>query len=1248
MRLDKDFLILHADIVRNNLLYWVDGLNNARKTNINKLFDQTENGYGPTILESFINAYKRTADFAPTVVYFSDTTKKFNNLYGALRRFATRFIYDDGEKSNWSDFSAIATPDKEPFIGVNVIPTNNNGLKITFETGDRTVVKIEIAMQSTNSSANESGFLDWKLIATLNKRRLSINDNSVYTYSFYNDADYPVTAYEKIIRPYGFLPKQPLCQSVTKSALVYSGGKEGFPVVDVDASTSVVYNPLFIEDGVENEYNDPEFIYTNNGPSGDDYVSGSNFGNIRRYDDTVEPFGPGFNNTPVRFKRITLTIGNDVKKGNKFILSFANGFAGDNFTYEYIATLTDTAVTVANAFKSYLISTGRIYRKTPDLPDTSIYDNTIDGEGNVTFSFIIKASRDKNYLGVSQINVEPVQFDTLKDTGQSVKNIKLGSSIKLGIEYEDFDGRKSGVYTIDALIVAIDTINDLGGIKSPVITLQINHTAPIWAKYYQVVRSFDLVYKNYIQMLIQNVIEVQSTTTTEYLDLVVGSLFTYNKIHPNSNLGYDFKKGDRIRLIKKTSDDTYYPFFETEILSYNPIVTEDVKTNITTDGTATVAVASGTAKADNIGRSILIEGSEREIIDVPTPDTYLLNAPIGESTAKTYLFFQIIDIRGTIRIRKPSSPISLLTADKPLVEIFSPSSESETDTSQFFEFQKKFAIINPGTENAYHSANKQNQTQLVPALVEISEGTAYVRNREQPLTNNVPGAQVEITPIEDPSYSDFYFSLINDNGRANAEDLGIGEITFGNRMRYSNNSIEDTQINGLNDFDNTDREDYPDKYGIIKRTVFDKNNIYVFKELRSCFVPVFSKLTADDNGNLLRAGTTKLLNPIQYMAYEGGIGNNPEAYCSNGTHKYVVYPNAGVIIRIGGNGEEPISETFNLNFEVREVLANAAKNKAKIFLGFNRKLGLLCVHIEGFNQYIYFDGFTSWITSNEIVPNDTLFEIVDSPSNGTIDFTNGYQWTYTPNTNYLGPDDFSYRAFVDGQWLLPTNVCLNVIETPNRITAWRPKESSYNCLKDDLLQNTGYKEWSILEEYYIDDLSVTGNEKPNVPSDSDYASPIFDPTKCPSDPPPPVCPDRVLVIQICNSNASIDDNFDVYLNDILIGQVDLNANAQVGSVFIASLGTPEIFSSDFTCPIADMDYYYFDPAIVVGGTNTVKMINIQNNGNSNQGSVGVRNYLLEGDELALPCVVSDLSFIGPSGSNFELSFTYDECCPEDE
>jgi hypothetical protein len=151
-------------------------------------------------------------------------------------------------------------------------------------------------------------------------------------------------------------------------------------------------------------------------------------------------------------------------------------------------------------------------------------------------------------------------------------------------------------------------------------------------------------------------------------------------------------------------------------------------------------------------------------------------------------------------------------------------------------------------------------------------------------------------------------------------------------------------------------------------------------------------------------------------------------------------------------------------------------------------------------------------------------------------------------------------------------------------------------------------------------------------------------------PPPPLCPDKVFVLQVCNANASRDDNFDLYLNNQFIGALDLNQNAQVGSIFIGSTDTNKVITQpDFICPLNNMAVYYFNPLILTTGLNTIFMDNTQNNGNGNAGTIQMRNYEIDPTDpnaLINPCVVSDQDFSPSPGGDWNAEFNYTECCPD--
>lgn len=1106
LNFDKDRLILMSDI-RGDKLYWVDGWNDARKINIRKALDKSVTGYGTVILEEYINAYKLAPYVAPKAVYVSDITKQFNRMYGASRKFAEIYIYDDLEQSTYSDFSNVVNPVKESFTGVNTIPTDNNAIDITITTGSAIVTKLGIAMFQPSSDVSNPL---WVTIAVLDKKKLNISDNSTYTYRFYNDGgSYTPVVASQMIKPYSFLPKTPICQVIARNAMVYSNFNEGFPDVPLNVSLSLTYEYLFIEGGVENKFNEPVFTTTDLGVS--DYYAGVLSG---EYYTELN----GEQVTP-RAKRSVngwrVRIGNDVKKGNIFNYNIRNG--GNNFVYSITATETDTATTIANKLISQLVTTNLIIRKSDGKTPISehyIYTLNNDGSGNITFEFLIIDYYKNGYFFATS-SVNPVQYNTLKDTGQSVSNIKLGAGIKFGIVYGDFQGRRSLVYTSDALSSTTATQNELGGIKAPVFNLTISHTPPIWAKWYQIVRTDDLTYGKFIQMLIQNVVEVPATDSGgDYLDLVVGSLYTYQKIHPNTTLTYNFTKGDRVRFISE-DDGTYYPPTETEILDYKFPADDLVDSNMAVDGTTNVTVAS--ASVDNVGKFIVVDGNQREIIAAPSGTTYTLNAPLGKSGQDPYLSYRLIDKRGVLRIRKPSG---VTLTNNSLMEIFTPSlNNDDAALQQFYYFNKQFDILNAGRDNRYHSANQQNQGAGQDAIIRITEGTVFVRNRELPITNTIPNAQVVIKVVEDESYSDFYYSNLNDNGRVNVEDNGLGVVHFGSRMRFSNIEIENTAINGLNDFANLDREDYDDKYGDFKLTVYTENQILGFKLLKDCIIPVYQTVIQDQSGNELLGASKKLLNDIRYYSFDGGIGDNPESYCRNEHNHYHLSANSGCWVRIGGDGVTPISKIYGIDDEARELIQNASKNKANIYGEFDRLLNAPVWAIEGYNTRTFFQGFNEgdWGLLSDAPPTGSTFTIVTPPTHGTVTFPD-VNAVYEADAGYTGSDSFTYSTVIAGNTVVK-KVCLSIVAPPNRQTAWRQQNTPFTCVLDEYGLRTGMKAFNTLEEYYTDNGQNTGNTKPNDPTDVNYVPPVSDEGSCVPQPVDPT-PDTFSFTPVLNAELS--------------------------------------------------------------------------------------------------------------------------------
>jgi hypothetical protein len=1009
LQFQKRSLVLMMDVIKgpngNDLIYWChyDGSVKQKKFNIQKALDKSPTGYGAIITATDINAYKLAAN-APVTAYTTDSTRDTNFVYGHMYKSSVRQWFDDGEKNNWSEFSNVALPVSNGFTGNPALSNVNNVLQIVVETGPRTVTHLEIAIKD--------GSNDFVSVIVLNKSKEGIPDDSTYTYNFYNDnTSYSGLDQLKVYRACSFMPRRAALQAFCHNAMVYGKGIEGFPVVNVVLSSEVNYSDLFVASDVVNELNDPDFTVV-----------------MLDYDFTRQGKGRRRNSL------IEATIGHDVKAGNVFNLYARNG-ENDNQFFTYTATNADTAITVANAFKQLLIKTGRILSTSPELPDTDIWENEIDVPGNVTFKFIWQGENKANATEFTG-QVTPVSTQTLKDNGQSVLTQKSGDSVNYGILYWNEDTYRSNVYTHSGGFVRNDFVTQSNGFKKIEHVLSIHSLPPEWATHWELVRTTGLTYgdgaNDYIQILIQKAIESQSTTDTDYVDLVIGSLYTYQKMYPNTIVRYEFAKNDRVRLIKKEDSGTYYPFIETIVLDFKEVGTSlTVDQDVTTDNTNVVTIGGATS-TDNIGRYIVIDGIERQIIGVPSGTTYTLESTFG--TAEKYATFQIVDKRGVIRVRKP---IGVTIEDNSLIEVYKPTQNVETAQKNFYLFGQKYAIQNAGTAQRSHTGNTQNQDPNdpanTPAIVTVSQGTSYVRNRQLPTNNAIPGTQAIIDLIEDNSYSDFFESNLNNNGKTAPEDDGSGEIRFGSRLRYSNNYIEGTRINGLNDFDNLDREDYNDPWGDFMLLKYRDRLLYAYKQLRVGYIGILNSIITTSDGNPSLATTKQFLNQYQTFSWEGGIGNNPESYASDQTWQYFLSPNSGTDCRIGGDGVLPTSHQFGLSKTVREYIETAQKYGSFIFGGFDRQNSERILAFEPYKPYIYKGSFTEayWELYDDDLPEDTVFEITTQPVNGddSAPTAEGVT-TYTPDNNFTGSDPSFFRWSISAGWSNPKKLCMRVDDVP--------------------------------------------------------------------------------------------------------------------------------------------------------------------------------------------------------------------------
>jgi len=1055
LKFDPDYPIYHADVIQDDLLYWADGLNKARKTNILRCIDKTATGYGTVITEDLITAYKQAPVHSPTWNFITDITKSSNYLYGIQIKMCYRFYYYDNEQSDCSPYSDVPLPPNESYLGLGNISFNNNAIEWTVETGSRDVTKIELLVKINQD--------DWASAIVLNKADVGIADYGTYVYTFYNDGPLVTVDQAEVARPYSYLPKNPKCQSFLNRAIAYSHFTEGFPVVSITGSVVCTFKPFYLPPGTVSQLNSPAFTssLTSSTESG---------GLFNSWWTTVTHF----------------LVGSDVKKGNVFYISATGGNGVSPFSYT--ATNSDTASTVASRIKQWL--------RTIDAVGTGAVSGESGAGGNASWDFTIEAHEGHNAI-VFSTNVTAVNYSTLLDNGLSINTKKMGATEKYGIIFYDDDGVTSNAYTTDSFLIRTPFQTEYGadgitpiGLQQPIHTLTITSLPPSWAKYYSIVRTNDTA--TFIQLLIQQVNVVEVANEDTYLDLIVGSLFTYQLIHPDAILKYEFKKGDRLRLISNESTvpaTLYTPYYETEVLSYSDDVIELVAANITVPFPASNNVTPDKGPdLDHVGKYIIINDVQRLITGV-SGGSYVLDFPLqpnvnyagGTGAATIYPNYSFRDTRGIVRIKNPPSTYSFPAGVQILVEIYRPEQNiGNVGYLNFSDFQQKYPIT-----NGAYVGNIQTQDPLnpvtTPCIVQISQGDAYVRNRAMPTNNQNPNPQVIIDQICDPNFSDFYISNLYGTGRVYPQDQGFGEVLFTQRVRFSKNYIQGTRINGLNNFDNLDRKDYNDQYGAITLTRMRGDYLFIFKPLKTTWTPVNKRLIQDNSGNSLLTTSSELLNELQYSSWEGGIGNNPESWLDDGSYQKFASANSGVFIRIAQDGSIPISELYLFDKKARAILTKVARNNVKITGASDRLNGEDLWAIPSYIDYIFNGDFytNDWQTTLALYPGGTTWAIVAQPAHSTATVVaNQIQIT---GTSTVGADFFTFQGTLPaGAGLTPViKLCFNIIKAPDPILTW-VIDATTNYCETIGGANTGQQGWNIIDEKNLTTGALTGRIMPNI------------------------------------------------------------------------------------------------------------------------------------------------------------------------
>ena len=624
-----------------DLLFFNDGLNPPKVINVSA-------NYGTSWKLEYILVAKAPPVMPAKVVYENDTTITVNNLRNKLFQFCYRYVYDNNEKSVWSSKSIVPLPQQPSLSFTDNTATNNARISVIFSTGGADVRAIELSFRETTNGVTS----DWYLIKSFDKQSLSISDNTVHDYKFYNDGIYTQIDILESSQLQDYVPqKANAAELANGNVLLYSGITESYNKTDVSLS-------------VAQYTNETAFYYDQCGLLFFAIVNGLDNGAGTSI--TFYLYGTGTNGG-----NGTVTTLNNAA-GGYYINIFATN--GTDLSTSYSTSGLTTSYSVSSILTG--ISTAMVAK---GFTQTSLVGNKL--VMSLSSGFVLTSTGFKTFPVLDNDNT---RFASVWDSGY-----------QYAVQYFDAQGR-----TIGAQTAAGGTINTPSRVLTsnfPTIYLSILNRPPLYASYYQVLRSNNRTYNKRLCWVSESAYSgiTSATDNQKYIYIGIGNISAYNEaISSTQNVvSYNYTEGDRIKFIRRydvNNDPVSLPAqYDYEI----------------------------------VGTVATFEYN----ISYPSPI-----APDNNTYTATGNF---------LKIKYPTADISATfdfpgTADFQHYEIllYNYTSNFASDQRFFYEFGKEYGIGNPGTADRYHFG----VTQLPNggAVVPVTNGDLFYRLRTVPYSDN--------------------------------------------------------------------------------------------------------------------------------------------------------------------------------------------------------------------------------------------------------------------------------------------------------------------------------------------------------------------------------------------------------------------------------------------------------------------------------------------------------------------------------
>lgn len=145
------------------------------------------NFYPNPIIEQYLDRIKYPPLFYPTFKYMANPDRLQNNLVGEYFQFATRYRYDDGEKSVKGPISKVAYTSLP--CGVDEALSPYNFIKVDFTSDELKSAAVCNILTGVDLLVRNGNNGLWRLVKTFDRCELDVTTQS---FDFYNDGNYLV------------------------------------------------------------------------------------------------------------------------------------------------------------------------------------------------------------------------------------------------------------------------------------------------------------------------------------------------------------------------------------------------------------------------------------------------------------------------------------------------------------------------------------------------------------------------------------------------------------------------------------------------------------------------------------------------------------------------------------------------------------------------------------------------------------------------------------------------------------------------------------------------------------------------------------------------------------------------------------------------------------------------------------------------------------------------------------------------